>query len=596
MPTYQAPVKDMMYLLHDVLNIAKYSNLRGFEEATPDLTEAILREAGKLAEEVLQPLNRVGDIEGCTRNDDGSVTTPTGFKEAYKTFVEGGWQGLSHNPEYGGQGLPSVMYVAFEEMCVSANLAFHMYPSLTSGAIVMLNLVGSDEQKTAYIPKMITGEWSGTMNLTESHCGTDLGQLRSRAEPQDDGSFKITGTKIFISSGEHDLTENIIHFVLARLPDAPEGIKGLSLFLVPKFLLNADSTIGERNAVSCGALEEKMGIHGNATAVLNYDGATGWLIGNPNEGIKPMFLMMNIARIGVGVQGLGLSEVAYQNAADYARERRQGRAITGVKDPDEAADLIIVHPDVRRMLFEIKAFNEGARAFAFWAALQGDLWLRSEDEETSRQAAELVGLLTPVIKGVLTDKGFENANTALQVLGGHGYIAESGMEQFVRDARIAQIYEGTNGIQALDLVGRKLPRKNGAAIRAFFERLGGFCKDNRSEAAAPYINPLKAAIKDLESATMWLMENGLKNPDNAAAGATHYMHLLGLVAIGYMWAQMALRSLELLAAGAEDKAFHKNKLATANYFMSHMLPETASYLRRVEAGAENLMAMPAESF
>ena len=596
MPTYQAPVKDMMYLLHDVLNIAKYSNLRGFEEATPDLTEAILLEAGKLAEEVLQPLNQIGDTEGCTRNDDGSVTTPAGFKEAYKTFVEGGWQGLSHNPKYGGQGLPGVIYIAFEEMCVSANLSFHMYTSLTSGAIVMLNLVGSEEQKTAFMPKMITGEWSGTMNLTESHCGTDLGQLRTKAEPQDDGSFKITGTKIFVSSGEHDLTENIIHFVLARLPDAPEGIKGLSLFLVPKYLINADGSIGARNAVSCGALEEKMGIHGNATAVLNYDGATGWLVGNPNEGIKPMFLMMNIARIGVGVQGLGLSEVAYQNAADYARERRQGRAITGVKDPDEAADLIIVHPDVRRMLLELKAFNEGARAFALWAALQGDLWLRSEDEETSRQAAEMVGLLTPVIKGVLTDKGFENANTALQVLGGHGYIAESGMEQFVRDARITQIYEGTNGIQALDLVGRKLPRKNGAAIRAFFEQLSGFCKDHRSEAAAPYIKPLKAAIKDLETATLWLMENGMKNPDNAAAGATHYMHLLGLVAIGYMWARMALKSLELLAAGAADKVFHENKLGTANYYMSHMLPGTASHLRRIEAGAETMMAMPAEAF
>ncbi|MCH8202714.1 MAG: acyl-CoA dehydrogenase C-terminal domain-containing protein [Proteobacteria bacterium] len=596
MPTYRAPVKDMMYLLHDVLNITKYSNLRGFEEATPELTEAILREAGKLAEEVLQPLNRIGDIEGCTRNDDGSVTTPTGFKEAYKIFVEGGWQGLSHNPEYGGQGLPSVMYIAFEEMCVSANLAFHMYPSLTSGAIVMLNLAGSDEQKAAYIPKMITGEWAGTMNLTEAHCGTDLGQLRTKAEPQDDGSYKITGTKIFISSGEHDLSENIIHFVLARLPDAPQGIKGLSLFLVPKYLINADGSIGARNAVSCGALEEKMGIHGNATAVLNYDGATGWLVGKANEGIKPMFLMMNSARIGVGVQGLGLSEVAYQNAANYARERRQGRAITGAKDPDHAADLIIVHPDVRRMLLEVRAFNEGARAFAFWAALQGDLWLRSEDEETSRQAAEMVGLLTPVIKGVLTDKGFENANTALQVLGGHGYIAESGMEQFVRDARIAQIYEGTNGIQALDLVGRKLPRNNGAAIRAFFEQLGGFCKDHRSAEAAPYINPLKAAIKDLETATLWLMENGMKNPDNAAAGATNYMHLLGLVAIGYMWAQMALKSLELLAAGAEDKTFHEHKLGTANYYMSHMLPETASHLKRIEAGAETMMAMPAEAF
>ncbi len=596
MPSYKAPVDDMMYVIYDVLNMENYSNLAGFSELSRDLGKAILKEGAKLAEEVLQPLNQVGDREGCQRSDDGEVKTATGFKEAYKAFTEGGWQGLSHSPDYGGQGLPYTLYLAFEEMCFAANLAFSMYPSLTSGAIAMLTLGGRKELKDKYLAKMIAGAFTGTMNLTESHCGTDLGLLRTKAEPVGDGSYKITGSKIFVSSGEHDLSENIIHFVLARLPGAVEGIKGISLFLVPKYLVNDDGSLGTRNGVVCGSLEEKMGIHGNATAVLNYDEATGWLVGEPHKGLKLMFLMMNAARLGVGLQGLAQSEVAYQNAADYARERRQGRSISGRKEPDHAADPIIVHPDVRRMLLEAKAFNEGARAMGLWVSLLVDLWRRSEDETERDNAASLLELLTPVVKGVFTDRGFQNAVNAQQVFGGAGYIEETGMEQFVRDVRITQIYEGTNGIQALDLVGRKLPANGGASIRLFFETVGGFCKDNSGEDAEPFIKPLKAAVKDLEAATMWLMQNAMQDPDQAGAGATHYMHLLGLVAMGYMWARMALRSSEMLAAGEGNKDFHENKLLTAGYFMGHMLGDTAMHLKRIEAGAAAMMALKAEAF
>ncbi len=598
MPIYKAPVESVLFLLRDVLGYERYSNLAGFSDAPLDTVEAILGAAARFTEDVLQPLNRVGDIEGCRRNDDGSVTTPTGFKEAYREFAEAGWIGLSADPDYGGQGLPYALAAALNEFTTSANMAFGMYPGLAQGAIAAIEQHGSAEQKALYLPKIISGAWLGTMNLTEPQCGTDLGLIRTKAVAADDGSYRITGQKIFISAGEHDLSENIVHLVLARIEGAPEGTKGISLFIVPKFLPDANGDAGPRNAVSCGSLEKKMGIHGNATCVMNYDGATGWLVGEREKGLRAMFTMMNEARLGVGVQGLALSEVAYQNAALYARERRQGRAISGAKEPDEKADPIIVHPDIRRILMSIRAFNEAARALVLWTALKGDVAHRSEDDKDRAAADDQMGLMTPVLKGVLTDTGFANAVQAQQVFGGHGYIAEHGMEQFVRDARITMLYEGANGIQALDLVGRKLPKDGGRAVMAFFNEVGAFMKENEAdEALAPYLKPLKQGLEHLQQATMWFMQNAMKKPDNAGAGSTDYLHLFGLVALGYMWAQMAKAASARLRNGADGGAdFYETRLTLGRYFMERTMPETATHLARISSGAETMMALPAEMF
>jgi acyl-CoA dehydrogenase len=600
MPSYKAPVDDVMFLLSDVFHIDRYNNLPGFAETTPDLIAAVLGEAAKFCEDVLTPLNRVGDKEGCRRNADGSVTTPTGFKAAHKQFTEGGWLGLAAPPEFGGQGLPTMIAQVVSEFVCSANMAFSMYSSLTQGAIAALSTHASAEQKTLYLPKLVSGEWAGTMNLTEPQCGTDLGLVRTRATPQPDGSYKITGTKIFISAGEHDLAPNIVHLVLARIDGAPAGTKGISLFIVPKFLPAADGGIGVRNAVSCGSLEEKkMGIHGNATCVMNYDGTTGWLVGEANRGLQAMFVMMNEARLNVGLQGLALSEVAYQNAAAYAKERLAGRALTGAKFPDKPADPIIVHPDVRRMLMNIRAFNEAARALVLWTALKSDIAHRAQNAKDREAADDHLGLMTPVIKGVLTDQGFANTVAAQQVLGGHGYIAEHGMEQFVRDARIAMIYEGANGVQALDLVGRKLPKDGGRALRAFFGEVAANIKEHGEDAAmSPYVTPLGKALGELQEATMWFAQHAMANPDNAGAGATDYMHLFGLVALGYMWCLIAqaAQSAQAENAKADKDQRMAQRLTTARFFMERILPVSSAHLARIKAGAESTMALSVEAF
>ena len=595
MPTYKAPVDDALFLLNDVFHIDRYGNLPGFSDASPDVVEAVLREAAKFSEEVLTPLNRVGDKEGCKRAADGSVTTPTGFKDAYKQIIDGGWIGISVPAEYGGQGLPATMTVMVNEFLCSANMAFAMYPGLTQGAIAALLVHASDALKKKYVPKMVEGVWTGTMNLTEPHCGTDLGLLRTKAVKQGDGSYKITGTKIFISAGEHDLSQNIIHLVLARIEGAPAGTKGISLFVVPKFLVTDDGSIGARNAVTCGSIEEKMGIHGNSTCVMNYDGATGWLIGEENRGLNAMFTMMNEARLGVGVQGLALSEVAYQNATIYAKERLQGRAISGAKYPDKPADPIIVHPDVRRTLMTIRALNEAGRALVMWTALKSDIAHRSDNEKDRKSADDHMGLLTPVIKGVLTDNGFASAVMAQQMYGGHGYIAEHGMEQFVRDARIAQIYEGANGIQALDLVGRKLGKDGGRAILAFFNEVQAYLKERtNNDAMNVYLKPLGQSLAHLQEASMWFMQNAMAKPDNAGAGSYDYMHLFGLVALGYMWCLIAEAALARKGNGAAPEM--DAKLVTARFFMDRLLPETATRLARVKAGAGSTMELPDDAF
>jgi alkylation response protein AidB-like acyl-CoA dehydrogenase len=591
MPNYTAPLKDMQFILHDVLHI-EADDIPGYGDLDRDFTTAILGEAGKISSEVLAPLNVVGDTEGC-RMENGVVYTPTGFKAAFDQVAEGGWPGIDMPEEYGGMGLPYVMNTATGEMFSASNQAFTMYHGLTHGAASAILVHGSEEQKNTYLPKMVSCEWTGTMNLTEPHCGTDLGLMRTKAEPQDDGSYKISGQKIFISAGEHDMADNIIHLVLGRITGAPEGIKGVSLFIVPKFLVNEDGSLGARNGVSCGKIEEKMGIHGNSTCVMNYDGATGYLIGEAHKGMRAMFTMMNEARLGVGMQGVAQAEAAYQNALDYAKDRLQGRDVTGVKNPDGPADPLIVHPDIRRNLMEQKSFTEGARAFLLWGSTLIDRAHRSQDAD----ADGLVSLLTPVIKGFLTDKGYDMTVQAQQIYGGHGYIEEWGMSQFTRDARIAMIYEGANGVQALDLVGRKLAQDGGKHVMAFFDLVKGFCKDNAEvEGMSEFVEPLKRASKDLQAAGMYFMQEGMKNPNNALSGSYDFMHLFGHTCLGLMWSMMAKASLEALETGTTDPDFHTTKLATGRFYMQRSLPMTATHLARIQTGADTVMALDAANF
>ena len=592
MPVYSAPTKDMQFVLHEVLDITG-SGIPGYEELEPDFTGAVFEEAGKLASDVLAPLNSVGDRESC-KLENGVVTTPTGFKDAYKQMQAGGWMGLDCDPEYGGQGMPYLLGTGVGEIFVSANMAFNMYQGLTHGAYSAIHAHGTDQQKATYLAKMVEGVWTGTMNLTEPHCGTDLGLMRTRAEPQDDGSFRVSGQKIFISAGDHDLSENIIHLVLAKIPGGPEGIKGVSLFIVPKFLVKDDGSLGARNGVSVGALEEKMGIHGNSTCVMNYDDATGYLLGEEHKGMRAMFTMMNEARIGVGLQGYAQASAAYQNAVIYANDRLQGRDVTGVKNPDGPADPLIVHADIRRNLMDQKSFIEGARAFTFWGAMLIDQAHKLDDKD----AEGLISLMTPVIKGFLTDKGFEMAIQAQQIFGGHGYIEEHGMSQFARDARITQIYEGANGVQSLDLVGRKLAQDGGKHVIAFFDMVKSYIKDNEGNEAlkADFLEPLKAASKDLQAAAMYFMQNGVKNPNNALAGSYDFMHLFGHVCLGLMWARMGNSALKALDGGASDTDFYETKLATGRYYMARQLPATGMHLARITSGADPVMALAADAF
>ncbi len=594
---YQPPARDHVFLLREVLEIDRYANLPGFADASMDVVEQIIEEAAKFTGEVLAPLNSVGDKQGCTWHPDHTVTTPTGFKEAYRQLCAGGWTGLGSDTAYGGQGLPHVVNLSFSEMSSSANMAFSMYPGLAHGAYSAIHTGGTDEQKQTYLPKMVSGEWTGTMNLTEPHCGTDLGLLRTKAVPQADGSYRISGQKIWISAGEHDMADNIVHLVLARIEGAPAGVKGISLFIVPKYFPKADGSVGARNeGVKCVGLEEKMGIHGNATCVMQYEEAEGYLIGEENSGLRIMFVMMNEARIGVGLQGIAQAEAAYQAARDFAKDRLQGRSLTGPKNPDGPADPIIVHPDVRRMLLDSRAVIEGGRAFLFWTALHGDLAHGHEDEAVRQKAGDYMGLLTPVLKGYLTDKGFKVCVDAMQIHGGSGFTEHFPASQYLRDCRIALIYEGTNGVQALDLVGRKLAANGGRAVMSFFAEIDAFVEANSADAELkPFLDGLASAKAQLQDATMWLMQNGLANPDNAGAASTDYMHLFGITGLAYMWALMAKVALAKIAGGDSDP-FYASKVAVGRYFLERVLPETGAHLAKLKTGSATMMALPAEAF
>ena len=593
MPIYSAPVKDIKFILQNVLKIHD-SDIPGYGELDNEYLNAILEEASKISSEVLAPLNAIGDKHGCSF-ENGIVYTPPGFKEAFNQLKDGGWTGIDCDIKFGGQGLPYLISIAVGEMFASANMALGMYHGLTHGAYSAIYSHGSEEQKEKYLPNLVNCKWTGTMNLTEPHCGTDLGMMRTKASRKPDGTFQISGQKIFISAGDHDLAENIIHLVLAKIPNGPDGVKGISLFIVPKFLVNEDGSLGERNQVSVGKIEQKMGIHGNATCVMNYDEATGYLVGEEHKGMRAMFTMMNEARLGVGLQGLSQAELAYQNALAYAKDRLQGRDITGVKNPDELADPIIVHPDVRRNLMDQKCFSEGSRALILWGASIIDKANRNTDNE----AEGLIGLLTPVIKGFLTDKGFDMTIQAQQIYGGHGYIEEWGMSQFARDARIAMIYEGANGIQALDLVGRKLPQNQGKNMMAFFTILKTYLTENQNKSDKfdkIFIEPMKSATDDLEGAVLYFMDKGIKNPNEALAGSYDFMHLFGYVCLGLMWCKIAQASHEAINLSSDHDDFHQSKISTGQYFMERQLPFTRLHLARIRAGSSTVMKLSASNF
>lgn len=596
MQVYTAPLRDMRFVLNELHQDDGFSGLPVHEEFTQDLTDAVLEEAAKLCQDVLLPINLSGDAEGC-RYENGVVTTPKGFKEAYDQFVQSGWGGLVMPVEYGGQGLPEAVGKLVEEMICATNVSFSLYPGLTAGAVTALNAYASEELKAAYLPKMISGEWSGTMNLTEPHCGTDLGLLRTKAEPVGDGSYKVTGSKIFISAGEQDLTSNIIHLVLARLPDAPKGVKGISLFLVPKFIPDADGNPGARNGVRASGIEHKMGIKASATCQMQFDDAIGWLVGQPHRGLEAMFTMMNAERVGVGIQGLGIGEAAYQSAVWYAKDRLQGRSLSGAKYPDKAADPIIVHPDVRKNLLTMRAYNEGCRALGAWVARGLDAERHATDPEVRQRAEDFVALMTPVVKALFTDLGHDSASLAVQVYGGHGYIHESGVEQYQRDARIAMIYEGTNGIQALDLVGRKLGAHMGRYLRSFFHPVSAFIEENKGEGPMQkMIEGLEKAFGALQLSTATIAEKGMKDAEEAGAAATDYLRLMGLVAMAYCFAKSTKIAGLQLFFGTEDKAFYETKIKTATFFFEKILPQATTHFLAIKAGKGSLMAFAEDEF
>jgi alkylation response protein AidB-like acyl-CoA dehydrogenase len=592
MSKYDAPLRDIRFVMYDVLGCEReFARLPAYKDATRDVVDAVLEEAGRFTGQVLAPLNRSGDEEGCTL-ENGAVTTPKGFKEAYAQFCDGGWTGLTAEPEYGGQGMPEVLGAAVKEMIDSANLAWGMYPLLSHGACESLKYVAEEWQREVFLKRIVSGEWTGTMCLTEPHCGSDLGLLKTRAEPQADGTFKVSGTKIFISAGEHDFTPNIVHLVLARLPDAPAGTKGISLFIVPKFKVARDGTMGARNALSCGSIEHKMGIKASSTCVMNFDGAEGYLIGAPNKGLNAMFIMMNTARLAVGLQGLGLIERAYQNSLAYARDRLQMRSLSGTKRPDKPADPIIVHPDVRRMLLTQKAIAEGSRALALYAYLQEDIKQRAEDPAERQRADELVSFLTPIVKGMLTEWAVECTYHGLQCFGGHGYIREWGMEQFARDARITTIYEGTTQIQAIDLLGRKIMQLQGAGLRHFLGEIGAFCQAQAGNAAlAEFTGPLAQHAKDWQALTMEIVQRAGGDAEELGAAAVDYLFYAGYVALAYFWAR------EVAALGeAHGAEFRESKLATARFYFQRILPRAGMHAATIRSGADNLMAMPEAQF
>jgi alkylation response protein AidB-like acyl-CoA dehydrogenase len=595
MPVFKAPLEQIRFVMNEVLDVSQLTQLPGYEDATPELIEQILEEGAKICEDVIFPINQSGDAEGC-HFENGEVRTPKGFKEAYKLFSEGGWGGVSSDPAYGGMGLPVVVNTALQEMISAANISFGMYPGLTEGAVEALSHYGTQEQKDIYLQKLISGAWSGTMCLTEPQCGTDLGLIKTRAVPQSDGSYKLTGTKIFISAGEHDLTENIVHLVLARMPDAPEGIKGISLFVVPKFMPK-DNGVGARNTVSCGSIEHKMGIKASATCVINMDDATGWLVGEPHKGMRAMFAMMNAARLGVAMQGLGVAEISYQNALAYAKDRLQMRALDGAASPDKPADPIIVHPDVRRMLLTGKSLVEGARALSYYVGMNLDISRHHPDPQKRQEADDVVALLIPVIKAFQTDMSFEVSSLAMQVYGGHGYIWENGVEQYTRDSRITMIYEGTNGIQALDLIGRKMSMGYGRLLRRFYHPLLAFIEEHQSNPEmGEFIFPLAKAFAKLQQATALIAQKGLKDQNEAAAAAVDFNRMFGLVAIGYMWAQMVVAAQKSMAAGTGNAEFYESKIQTARFYMTRIIPEVDSRFKNIMAGADTLMEMKASSF